>query len=104
MHLLYISTLAPNYPPPLSLFAFSILTPSKRVWTTTAKQTTAHAVGKRKGLQKKEKKSPWQRKEEQLQAELATALRREELALFISEMTSTENILICLRDNMITFA
>lgn len=53
---------------------------------------------------KKKKKSPWQRKEEQLQAELAIALRREELALFISEMTSTENILICLRDNMITFA
>lgn len=44
-------------------------------------------------------KDPWQHKEEQLQAELGTAGRREDLALFISE-----NIPLRLRGNKISFA
>lgn len=79
----------------LSLSVLSILAPSNRVWTSTVKQTAAHTVGERKRLQKKKEKKPLaaqRKKEEQLQAGLAIALRREDLALFISETTNTKNI------------
>lgn len=77
----------------LSLSVLSILAPSNRVWTSTVKQTAAHTVGERKRLQEKKKPLAAQRKkEEQLQAGLAIALRREDLALFISATTNTKNI------------
>lgn len=91
-------TMATSLPPLhffLSLSVLSILAPSNRVWTSTVKQTAAHTVGERKRLQKKKKKKPLaaqRKKEEQLQAGLAIALRREDLALFISETTNTKNI------------
>lgn len=83
---------APFLPP----YILSLPVPPRRVWTSTVKQIAAHSIGERKRVAKKKEEerttSPpphWQHIEEQLQAELAIALRREGLALFTSETTNT---------------
>lgn len=92
-------TMATSLPPlhfflSLSLCSFHSCTIQQSLDLNCKANCSTHSWREKKVAEKKKKKplAAQRKKEEQLQAGLAIALRREDLALFISETTNTKNI------------